>query len=217
MATVKIVDLIARAEVITQDKTSVRWPKQEWLDWYNDAILAVINTRPDASILNTNLTCTASQTKQSLPADALRLMTVVRNASSGIVVRQITRAELDDQVDAWHTHTGNDIHHYVYDERDPKHVYVYPAPTAANHDIEIIYSTSPAKVLIGDFDTDDQTLSVDDNYSNAILDFMLYRAYLKDADYAENGQRAMSHLEAHNTALGIKSKSDAAMASQPKA
>ncbi|MFC6441047.1 DUF6682 family protein [Bowmanella sp. JS7-9] len=216
MATTKIIDLISRAETIVQDKTSVRWPKQEWLNWFNDAVLAVIIARPDASVVNEDFTLDETDSKQSLPNDALRLMTVVRNKASGVPVRQIARHQLDDQLPDWHTKTASTVDHYVYDERDPKHFYVFPRPSAASHVVELIYSTAPAAVTIADFTTDTQTLSLDDSYLNPLLDFMLYRAYSKDAEYAENAQRAAGHLNAFNSLLGIKTQSDTAMAGQAK-
>ncbi len=214
MATTKIVDLISRAETITQDKTSTRWPKQEWLNWYNDAILAVVASRPDASISNESFTVNNGDTKQILPATALRLMKVVRNMASGKSIRIISANILDDQVDNWHSEQGNDVDHYVYDERDPKTFYVYPRPINASHQIEIVFSVAPAAAVIGSFDSDVTTISIDDIYMNPLLDYMLFRAYSKDADYAENANRAAGHKNNFNSELGIKSKADAAAANR---
>lgn len=211
MATTKIVDLIQRAEIITQDKTSVRWPKYEWLKWYNDAILFVVNRRPDVSVKNVNFTVDNTDTKQSLPADGLSLFTVVRNVTSGRPIREIPREVLDDQYTDWHMHTSDDIDHFAYDPRDPKSFYVYPRPTGASHTIEIMYPYAPEAVTITDFDTDTQTIGIDDSYVNPVLDFMLYRAYSKDADYAENAQRAINHLQAAESSIGTKTQSDNAM------
>jgi hypothetical protein len=210
MATTKITELIKRCEVITQDKTSVRWPKIEWLDWYNDAILFVVNHRPDKSVKNVNFTVDETNSKQVLPADGLGLFTVTRNVVSGRPVRSIARNMLDDQYTDWHMQTGGDIDHFIYDVLDPKSFYVYPRPINAGHTIEIIYPFAPTAVTITDFTTDVQVIGIDDSFVNPILDFMLYRGYSKDADYAENGQRAMNHMQAAQNSIGIKTKADAA-------
>lgn len=210
MATTKIVDLIDRAETITQDKTSVRWPKQEWLNWYNDAILFVVNHRPDKSVKNVDFVVDNTDSKQALPADALALFTVTRNKVSGRPIRQLSRNQLDDQYNDWHMHMDDDVDHYIYDERDPKNFYIYPRPTGANHVIEIIHPYAPAAIVIADFDTDTTVIGVDDSFVNALLDFMLYRAYSKDADYAANAQRAVNHLQAAESSLGIKTQADSA-------
>ena len=214
MATTKIVDLIKRCEIITQDKTSIRWPKTEWLDWYNDAILFVVNRRPDKSVKNIDFTLDITNTKQTLPADALKLFTVTRNSVSGRPIRKIRREILDDQYNDWHTHTSDDVDHFVYDERDPTSFYIYPRPTVASHVIEILYPFAPEAVIVADFETIVDTISVDDSFLNPIIDFMLYRAYSKDADYAENGQRAMSHFSAAEQAIGTKTQADSATVTQ---
>ena len=36
---------------------------------------------------------------------------------------------------------------------------------------------------------------MDDIYANALINFALYRAYLKDSEYAGNQQRAASHFQ----------------------
>lgn len=210
MATIKIVDVIAQAETIIQDKTNTRWPKQEWLDWFNGAVLAVIGLRPDANIGNSAVTLDPDTAMQSIPPDGLKLINVLCNVDTGNQIRRIDKRMLDDQVDNWYTQTGSDVEHYVYDDRDPKTFWVYPNVTGT-HNVRIIYSRAPEKVEINDdsFDGNQTVLPIDDSYMNPILDFMLYRAYSKDADYANNAQRAIGHLEAFRMALGEKTQSDA--------
>jgi hypothetical protein len=210
MATTKITELIKRCEIITQDKTSVRWPKIEWLDWYNDAILFVVNQRPDKSVKNVDFTVDETNSKQTVPADGLGLFTITRNVASGRPIRSITRNQLDDQYIDWHMQTGNEIDHFIYDVLDPKSFYVYPRPLSPGHVIEIVYPFAPEAVAIADFDTDIQVIGIDDSFVNPILDFMLYRGYSKDASYAENGQRAMNHMQAAQNSIGTKTKADAA-------
>ena len=59
---------------------------------------------------------------------------------------------------------------------------------------------------------DATVINLDDIYANVILDYLLYRAYSKDADYAANGQRAINHLNSFNSSLGAKTTIDAATA-----
>ena len=210
MATIKIVDVISRAENIIQDKTNTRWPKQEWLDWYNDAVLAVVNVRPDAHVLNGVISLTPNSSKQGIAADGLKLIDVLSNTDSGKVIRKIDRRQLDDQVDNWHKTSGTDVLHYMYDDRDPKHFYVFPQPSSA-HDVNYIYATAPVQTSIGNFDTDNTVMALDDSYLNSILDFMLARAYSKDADYAENAQRSQMHYNLFMQSLGEKTKADTAI------
>lgn len=52
-------------------------------------------------------------------------------------------------------------------------------------------------------------IKLDDIYANAILDYVLYRAYSKDAEYAANASRAALHYQAFTAALGAKTQVDA--------
>lgn len=210
MATTKIVDLIERAEIIAQDATNIRWPKQEWLNGYNDAILFVVNRRPDKAVKNENFVVDETNSKQTLPAGALFLFTIVRNVISGRPIRKLMRNQLDDQYENWHQDTAENIDHYMYDERDPTTFYIYPRPLTSGHVIEVCYPFAPDAVAISDFTTDTQTIGIDDSFLNPVLDFMLYRAYSKDADHGPNGQRAMTHLQAAEASLGNKTQADSA-------
>ncbi len=52
------------------------------------------------------------------------------------------------------------------------------------------------------------TIQIDDVYANALLDYVLYRAYSKDADYAGNAQLAVSHYQAFSNSLGVKKQNE---------
>jgi hypothetical protein len=55
-------------------------------------------------------------------------------------------------------------------------------------------------------------IGIDDIYANALLDFILYRAYNKDAEFAGNATRAQVHMMGFASSLGVKSKIDASSA-----
>ena len=98
MSNIKVVDVIERVNTIVVDTTKTRWPYEELLTWYNDAVLAVVNRRPDASIKNIDFTITPNKSKQTLPVDGLRWMDVVSNVLTGKPIRKTKRLQLDDQV-----------------------------------------------------------------------------------------------------------------------
>ena len=111
MATVRVIDLIDRAEQILQDTTNVRWGQQELLDHLNDAQREIVLFRPDANPVNESFTL-AQSSKQTLPAAALRLLDVYKNNSPNTdPVTNIDRKVLDDQVSDWHATTGTTVQH----------------------------------------------------------------------------------------------------------
>jgi len=222
MAAVKVVEVVARAKTLLQDTTSVRWPLTELQLWLNDSYRDIINLRPDANTQTGTFTCAVGprQNVTSVFSSALRLIDVVRNvaaASDKSAIRLTNRNMLDDQRSTWYGDTPVvTVQHYMFDPRLPKEFLVYP-PAAATAQLEIVYSSVPqghslTEVELGNPLTTD-TISVDDSYAGAILDYILYRAYSKDAEYAGNSQRAVAHLQAFQAALTGKGQVEAA--SQP--
>jgi len=221
MATTKVVDILDRAGIILQDSTSVRFPKQELLKFFNDAQKEVILHRPDAKMVNTTFAC-ADGSKQALPAAALRLIEIVRNVG-GRAITQVQKRILDETLPNWHESTAgaNKVEHFVYDPADPKHFYVYPQGVSGTHSLEIIFSATPDEVSITDAafsaGNDTQVIGIDDVYANSLLDYILYRSYQKDSEFAGNAQRAMMHYQGFSTALGIKTQIDSATTPRPDA
>lgn len=216
MPTTKVVDVIDRATIILQDATSVRFPQAELLKFYNDAQKEVALYRPDASMVHATFAC-ATGSKQTLPTAALRLVDVVRNVS-GRSVTQVERKILDETLPNWHeTAASSDgIQHFIYDPADPKNFYIFPKGASGTHSLEIVYSSVPTDIAISNFATDTQVIGVDDIYANCLLDYVLYRAYQIDSEFAGNAQRAAMHYSAFANSLGIKTQADAASAPSPK-
>ena len=211
MATTKVATLIDTAGIILQDTSQVRFPQAELLTFLNDGQREIVLHRPDAKTVNNTMTCVAGS-KQSIPTTGLRLIDVVRN-DGGRAITQIDRKILDETLPDWHNTAADatkKIEHFVYDPADPKNFYVYPNATVSM-DIEIIYSTAPADLTY----SSTQVIRLDDIYANAILDYMLYRAYQKDSEYAGNADRSMMHYQSFANALGIKSRADAAIDPMP--
>jgi hypothetical protein len=208
MPTILASAIIDKAEVILQDTTNVRWTADELLGWLNDAQREIALIKPDASV-KTIAVLLSSGTKQTLGSgttgDAIMLLKVIRNMGTtgsvpGNAIRVVSGEILDAQRPAWHTETSAAAAvHFIYDPRNPKQFYVYPPNTGTGW-VEIMYSCSPANVAaVGN------TITVDDVFSNAILDYILYRAYSKDVEYAGNADRAVKHYMAFQNSLGANS------------
>ena len=222
MATVKVVDLIVRAQTLLQDEDSVRWTVTELQYWLNDAYKETIGLRPDANTQTAEYTCVAGPRQVitgSFP-NAIRLVEVVRNlasTSNKTSIRLTDRRSLDTQQRSWYSETPTaSVELYMFDPRTPKEFLVYPpASTAAR--LEVIYSVLPAdhtltaSQLVNPATT--ETIRIDDIFATALFDYMLYRAFSKDAEQTAMMQRAVAHYQAFQNALGIKQQVDAA--SQP--
>lgn len=191
MATVAS-SVISTASILLQDTTNVRWPTSELLTYLNDGQREVALYKPNASVSTSNLTLT-SGTKQALPADGLVLIDVVRNMGNGSqpgnAVRVVAREVLDAQVPDWHTSTGTAVKHFVYSTMDPKTFYVYPA--ASGYVVEITYGKIPSLVA-----STASNISIDDIWVPCLVNYICYRAYSKDAEYAANAAAATSYYQA---------------------
>ena len=201
--------IIQRVVVTLQDTTSVRWPANELVRYLNDGQREVAMLRPDATVTNATKVLSPGA-KQALPSNGAKLLDVVRNTGGNQrAVRMTSRTVLDSQIPSWQNQTGaTEILHYTYDPRDPKVFYVYPPAAAANASVEIVYSAYPTNItepadgalytaISGD-------ISLPDIYANPLADYVLYRAYTKDTEFASNVQRAQAHYGAFTGALNAE-------------
>ena len=209
--------IIRRCVDTLQDNTSVRWPVAELVRYLNDGQREIVLHRPDAGLASATISCVAG-TKQSIPPNGAKLIEVVRNAKPGgtfRAVRLINKELLEAQIPNWHTMTPQDeILHFMYDVRDPKAFYVYP-PATTNARLDITYSAYPADIAEppdgSTYTAVTGNISVPDIYANALQDYILYRAYTKDSEYAGNAQRAQAHYAAFVNALGVEVKATVAV------
>ena len=205
MGTISAQNIVDRARHILQDTTSggTRWLDAELLKWLNDAQREIVLLKPNAysSVENISLN---SGSKQEITATGLLLLSIIRN-TNGMAVRRVDRGILDSENPNWHNDSSSStVEHYVFDEDAPRHFWVYP-PNSGGGTVECIISKAPEDVPgLGN------SITLNDIYANVILDFILYRAYSKDTDYAGNSQRAATHYQAFNNSLGVRVQTETA-------
>lgn len=196
-------NILDRASMIIQDLTNVRWPESEILNWLNDARRELAVVRPDiySDMATKALT---SGAKQELPADGLRLMDVPRN-TSGAAITVTQRGFLDQQNPGWHQMAGSStVKHFMVDERNPRIFWVYP-PAASGASVELIYQKAPT-----DYTTNSALTAYEELYGGAMVDYVCYRAFSKDSEYAGSSERAAVHYNQFLNALKMGRLSDLA-------
>ena len=198
--------IIRRAVETMQDNTSVRWPVAELVRYLNDGQREVVLYRPDSMVTNATVALVAGA-KQAVPTNGSKLIDVIRNtAGTKRSVRMTVRNILDTQSPNWYNLTGvTEILHYMYDARDPKVFYVYPPAASTGASVELVYSAYPADITEpadgAVYSAVTGNISLPDIYGNVLADYILYRAYTKDSEYAGNAQRAQAHYAAFQAAL----------------
>lgn len=203
-------DILHRVRTLIQDSGAVRWSTAELMGWLNEAYGAIVNLRPDASAGVTEFQCAPGTRQQLLPtlSRASRFLDAVRNTSPlsrGGAISELARDKLDTQRRFWHAETATvDLEYYLFDPRLPTAFQVYP-PAVAGAAIELVYAFVPAPHAV---DAVDEAIKLDDAYTGALVDYIVYRAYSKNAEYATDTARAMTHYQAMQAALGMKAAGD---------
>ncbi|WP_333826857.1 phage adaptor protein [Pararhodobacter sp.] len=209
-------DVMRKASTILQDAGSVRWPLPELLGWLNDGMREIAILKPTATAATATMDL-ASGTKQALPDTYHQLLTVVRNVP-GRVITPIVREVLDTQFPGWHDSDvmpfNASVVHVVNDTFDPRVFYVVPGNTGTGV-IEIIASVLPAPIatpvnpLV--IESYSGAVPIGDVYQGALTDFILYRAFSKDMNLPNAGQRAQTHYQQFGNALGVKMQNEMTM------
>ncbi|MGB2065132.1 MAG: DUF6682 family protein [Marinomonas gallaica] len=215
MAIVSSNEILQRVNKLLNDPGYTRWPKDELLNYLNDAQRAIVLRRPDSYTVDTDDFTCVEGTKQLLPVDALKLIDVTRNESGKAIRGPYNRQVLDDNYDTWYAgKTAQEVELYIYDERNPKTFYVYPG-VVAGINLTLVYSKAPPAIDTTGNDAG-EVIALDDVYVNAIIEWVLYRSYMKDAEYAANPNKSQMHMNAFKSQLGEKSQADVAMMAQEK-
>lgn len=178
---------------------NVRWSVAELLNWVSDAQRQIILMRPNANSQVTILPLVAG-TRQSIPSDGWLLIKAVRNytgltGSPTRAIKQVQVELLDSFNPNWHADTpALQVQNYTYDILDQKAFFVYP-PNNGGGFVEINYSQMP-----GDLVNTTDVLDLDSIYLTPMVDYVCYRAFSKDAEYAD-GQLAANYYTSMSQAV----------------
>lgn len=223
-------DLLSRAATILQDEDFVRWKLPELAGWLNDGMKAVVLARPAEHAESIAFELQAGTLQALSDASHLRLLRITRNLTAttparvgGRAIRLVSRDVLDTQAPDWHNPTytpyKSEVRQYVFDEMSPREFYVWPGNDGTGV-IEAVISTLPSEISAsGDVDTlasYAQAIDLSEPWPLVLLDYVLYRAYSKDALEGGAG-RAGLHYQQFAGAVGIVAQvaSDASPNAKP--
>lgn len=193
-----------------------RWTQRELVSALNDGCKAIAKYLP-SSCSRVDVIKLVPGTRQSIdrilaasilpgngstPANVSGnyVQSVIRNmgangSTPGNAIRIADREVLDVNSPSWHTQTAAAVSQYMFDPRTPKNFYVSPGvPSATNVWVEVSYLADPIEVAIagsyGMDGTDTTVIPVDDKYVDDLVNYILARAYMKDAEFAANANQA---------------------------
>lgn len=181
----------ARARGLLIDPDGTRWTDAEIMAWVSDAQRTILTAKPDVFGRVTKVALVAG-TKQVLPDDAYLLLGVIRNTTSDgtprRAVRLVSREVMDAVSPDWHTATASPtVQNYIYDSTLLTTFFVYPPNTGAGY-VDANYAVQPDEVT-----SMSAALPIPDNYLPALADYVLFRSYSKDSDFAAGMQLAASY------------------------
>ena len=215
--------IVTRASMILQDPSQIRWPLTEMVNYLNDARREIAVIKPDvytAMLEGASGHPCDEGARQKLPTGGLRLVDVPRN-SSGIAVTVTQRGWLDQQRPNWQLDSKQTtVRHFAIDERNPTTFWVYP-PVVSGTKIDLVYLKAPTDFAVtgpnaegiytstgGDASTAGELTAQESLYGGAMVDYICYRGFSKDSEYAGDAQRAIAHYQQFAAALGISRKID---------
>lgn len=214
MATLASV-IIDKAEIVLKDSANGRWPAAELLDWLIEGEEVIVTLKPDTNATQESVVLSAG-TLQSLPATSTQLLDVTYNMgltpgdTYGDAISLVDRGIMDSCYPGWQTEPASTtVKHVIYDPvKLPKKFWVYPKSPGTNY-IQLITSKIPGGIA-----SLATAINLSDEYATPLMDWVLFRAFQKDAEYNPSVERALSHLDAFRQYLGIRDKMEDKMAPQ---
>lgn len=197
---IAVSSLIYRAGILLLDEQHARWTTLELIEWINEGAGALLRLKPAAGAKHAVFAMEPGS-RQHLGETVIQLIDISRNVGAddvtpGRAVRLTERHLLDSANPDWHAmKPALTIKHYVYDDRTPLLFYVYP-PAKTGAKVEMLVSLLPELV-----DSPDDTLELSAEYADSILNYMLYRAFSKDSEYA-SAALATGYYQAFMASMG---------------
>ena len=192
-------EISTRVGYVLSDVDAIRWTEAERELWINDGIRELLGIVPSAYVKHETVQLQPGEVQQT-PADCRKLMEVrvsQKPESFGWrCARLVSREMLSLTRPAWMNKIGDgDVREYFYDPGDPDRFYVYPPQPDEPGVVELIYQAVPAWVEL------DDVFPLREDYAMAVLNYVLYRAYSKDAEFAGNAQIALTYYQGFKAAL----------------
>lgn len=204
-----------------QDPDQIRWNHSELAGYLNDGQIEIITKRPDLKTARITFTPVDGAVQQ-IPSNALALMDVTQNATG----RKRALTKVDQllieavQRDWQGLPAATEFVHFMHDPREPRRFLLYP-PAKAGGAVVLLCSMYPTPVTVTSTLVPpgfppifwaQGNIDVPDEFANALRDYILYRAYSKDAEFGGNAQLSASYFQLFNAALGAQLQSTATVA-----
>lgn len=200
--------VFAEVRISLQDPSGVRWGTSELLVYLNRAQMDIHRARPDTTA-TVKPVALRTGVRQTLPAEAASLIDIPCN-TGGAAITKVNKYLLDSVEPNWRARaTSPTIRHFMHDMRSPREFEVFP-PAGAGARVDIEYSAYPEPVAMTGGGLGN--VSLGPQWVPALSHLILYYAWSKDAEYANNAALAASHLARAEQMLGVDLQTTATVA-----
>jgi hypothetical protein len=214
---IRVADLIIEVAQLLNDAEAgyehTRWPKEELLEYGVDAITQIAMLRPE-SVAKTETVALQPGTKQALPDGAIRFYRIegtldkdgrlIGQPIAKDVVAARLAASWFNQLDCVSTyHDDYVVSSFYFEEANPKTFYVSPpVPVGKFISIAVNCALVPETLEL------EAALPLGRQFHNAMIEWMLYRAFSKDQESATDSGHAQMHLKHFYDILGLSKQAD---------
>jgi hypothetical protein len=207
MGTILASTIIDKAAIQLLDTGNTRWTRAELLAWLNDGQRQIVLLSPQTNNTVETVQLVAG-TRQEIPASGWKLLDVIRymgtnGTTPGRAIRVVSQELLDATDPNWHGARQADApKNFVFDLQEQDVFYVYP-PNSGRGYAQINYAKVPTALT-----AENQPIQLNDIYQTSLLDYILFRANSKDAEYAPGLQLAASYMQMFMSAFPGREKVD---------
>ena len=215
----KVRDILDRVTTLYHDIEYRRCTPQQYLQFLDDAILALITLRPDSHEKREVIQLKPGA-RQKVPDDGYVLIDVYANMQyipeinyyfDGKPVYQVARKDLD-YFSNWYNKVERraTIDEFAYDIRSPGDFWVNP-PVSPLSDVRVEIGYSYKHPTYGDMDMSlypfptikEMELELSDSFRNALVSYMLYKIFSVDVTAERDIQIGAQHLQTFYQSLNF--------------
>lgn len=210
--------VIELAQIQLQDPGGIRWPASELAKYFNAGERAIITFRPDQGAVTVPFE-TTSGSRQTLPADAVAFIAVAGNTSGRQrAIRKVDMDVMDSVSPEWQSMSPSTVFtNFMFDIKDPRTFWLYPPSKDAGGSVDLVHSRFPsgvsssgslASTVVG-------SITVSDQWINALVNYVISKAFEKDAEYGGNAALSAAHMTAFTNDLTGQLQSASAVSPKP--
>ena len=191
------------------DESNDDYSEQNLLDLYHLSVKEIINLVASAHT-ETLSWAPSPSTKQMIPAAGVNLVDILMNmgpagATPGKVIREVSLDAMKVLMPAWEADVATDeAEHFMRIPEMKREFYIYPKSTGNNQIMGVITTVPPAVVWDAGGLWKVAIIPLDDTYSHAIVNGMVYIAYDDDSDIPGNTPRSQIFYARFLQDLGIR-------------